>query len=560
MGTKIDQKKYLQKYLNPKKHKKKGQKKTENSAKRVNIIDDDIDVSQIMPIGDSEIDIYTTGEDAPQIAGIIDERPIDVQLKDKFKFNTQWKLINDDDGFNSQLIIKEQKRKIKNSSIGDESKTSEGDSQDYSPKRRKNYSDDENESTRKSRLDNSKAKKSDKNSDSDFSPPRNKGISSKPSKRDSSPFRKKYNDKESKYHSDSDTSPPRKKQTSNENSRKATSSKQSDSDTSPLRRNSNKTNKSVQDSDTSPPRKQHIKSEKGGRRDSDSDASPPRRKSPNTDTSPPRKKSFKSEKGTRQDFEFGGSPPRKRKQNSSRWDQPDLDADPPRKHKRNRSDSDTSPPRKSNRQSEYNFEKSKHNFGESNSFRDKKIDKKRFHPDSDSSPPRIRKGNTKNRPGSNSPKNVNVVKFNIRNPDQAEKKLDAEKRKIQEEKYATWGKGLKQVEERREKMDNDSHEMSKPLARYANDEDLESFLKEQEREGDPMLEYIRKQNKTEKQDDKPSKPKYEGAFMPNRFGIPPGYRWDGVDRSNGYESNWFNVQNSKKVLQEEAYKWSTDDM
>lgn len=35
------------------------------------------------------------------------------------------------------------------------------------------------------------------------------------------------------------------------------------------------------------------------------------------------------------------------------------------------------------------------------------------------------------------------------------------------------------------------HEMSKPLARYADDKDLEQHLRNQEREGDPMLEYIR---------------------------------------------------------------------
>lgn len=56
------------------------------------------------------------------------------------------------------------------------------------------------------------------------------------------------------------------------------------------------------------------------------------------------------------------------------------------------------------------------------------------------------------------------------------------------------------------------------------------------------------------------KPRYEGSFMPNRFGIRPGYRWDGVDRSNGYEKKWFEAQNSKKAVEEEAYKWSIADM
>lgn len=56
------------------------------------------------------------------------------------------------------------------------------------------------------------------------------------------------------------------------------------------------------------------------------------------------------------------------------------------------------------------------------------------------------------------------------------------------------------------------------------------------------------------------KPQYDGEFMPNRYGIPPGHRWDGVDRSSGYEQEWFKIQNSKKAVQEEVYKWSTEDM
>uniref|UniRef100_K1PBX2 BUD13 homolog n=1 Tax=Magallana gigas TaxID=29159 RepID=K1PBX2_MAGGI len=126
-------------------------------------------------------------------------------------------------------------------------------------------------------------------------------------------------------------------------------------------------------------------------------------------------------------------------------------------------------------------------------------------------------------------------------------------------RYDEWGKGMKQKEEKAIRLEDHVYEMTKPLARSKDDQDLDTMLKDQERADDPMLTFIKK--KKLKGLEKKALPKYKGPPPPpNRFGIMAGYRWDGVDRSNGFERSIYAKTSDKKAVELMAYKWSVEDM
>jgi len=119
-----------------------------------------------------------------------------------------------------------------------------------------------------------------------------------------------------------------------------------------------------------------------------------------------------------------------------------------------------------------------------------------------------------------------------------------------------WGKGLVQREEVERRKAELEKEKTRGLARYADDQELNEDLKAKERWNDPAAAFL-----TKTQSKGPRRPTYNGPTPPpNRFGIKPGYRWDGVDRSNGFEKKYFQAINSKRRVVGEAHAWSVEDM
>jgi pre-mRNA-splicing factor CWC26 len=99
-----------------------------------------------------------------------------------------------------------------------------------------------------------------------------------------------------------------------------------------------------------------------------------------------------------------------------------------------------------------------------------------------------------------------------------------------------------------------------PLSRSTLDPEFEQLQRNTIREGDPMAQHSLASIKANVSR-KPTTPLYKGPTpKPNRFGIRPGYRWDGVDRGNGFEDRVLAKRYLNMQRKEEAYKWSTADM
>lgn len=140
--------------------------------------------------------------------------------------------------------------------------------------------------------------------------------------------------------------------------------------------------------------------------------------------------------------------------------------------------------------------------------------------------------------------------------DDEEQRQNKEREDRREREKKDWNKGQAQLEAARTARRREEEEKKTSFARYSTDERMNQQLREIQRTSDPALGFL-----TKKQTSKgPQKPSYKGSFPPNRFHIRPGYRWDGVERSNGYEVKFFQRKHQRAQRKGEMDAWGKEDL
>lgn len=146
---------------------------------------------------------------------------------------------------------------------------------------------------------------------------------------------------------------------------------------------------------------------------------------------------------------------------------------------------------------------------------------------------------------------------------EAEKRDQAAKERAHAAKEAAkkdWTRGFTQRAEQQRLAAEEASMSSSTFARSAQDTSMNQALREEQRWNDPAAAFL-SSTSLKKRKTGPRRAKYTGPAPPsNRFGILPGFRWDGVDRSTGFETKLFQKINDRKRFQYEAHQWGTEDM
>ncbi|CAO1636974.1 unnamed protein product [Jaminaea pallidilutea] len=139
----------------------------------------------------------------------------------------------------------------------------------------------------------------------------------------------------------------------------------------------------------------------------------------------------------------------------------------------------------------------------------------------------------------------------------AERAREEQRRLRLEQEKKQWNRGERQRADEAARRAELEAIRDQGVARYASDVGMNAELRAREREQDPALAFLTKKRPSKG----PEMPRYKGPPPPpNRFGIAPGYRWDGVDRGNGFEKRLFEAQGARARRRQEEHSYRTSDM
>lgn len=136
---------------------------------------------------------------------------------------------------------------------------------------------------------------------------------------------------------------------------------------------------------------------------------------------------------------------------------------------------------------------------------------------------------------------------------------DERRRKLEEQRLVS--KGLVQNEEENKEAEFLRRQATLPLSIYHDNGAYNSELKGHARWDDPMKAYLTSSGSKSTIKKRKKTKLYRGPPPPpNRFNIAPGYRWDGVDRGNGFEAKLLKAESERVARKELGYKRSTQEM
>ena len=144
-------------------------------------------------------------------------------------------------------------------------------------------------------------------------------------------------------------------------------------------------------------------------------------------------------------------------------------------------------------------------------------------------------------------------------------KLEKEQKELEKKQKIMNNLGAVQMKEsiKNKKMFEDIKKST--FSRYKNDKQLQKELKSRQRVDDPMAKFVHNEGNNSSSSTSnikninPNNVPLKQA-LPNRFKIKPGYRWDGVDRGNGFEMRLLHSISKKKIDEERKYVYASRNM